>query len=227
MNFAYYIVIQLISLLIGLIYFRYIKLFALQVMVPLLFFVFGIEIIATNAGLFGFKTNLYIYNTYVLLSPIFYFVLFLRLIKFQPKFKKIYITTSLVFFLFFIVDYFSIKPSEFNYYSLTISMVAYIILSLILLFQIVTDDTRQVPLVSEPYFWIASGIILFGLVSIIMLGLHTYIVRHQIRIGGVAIYRIIMPMVNAVLYSCFAYAFYLCKSYFTRMYDSEILKSTQ
>jgi ABC-type dipeptide/oligopeptide/nickel transport system permease component len=96
---------------------------------------------------------------------------------------------------------------------MAISMIAYLILSCISLFQTVSDDTRKISLTKEPYFWIATGMIVFSIVTIVITGLHTYIVENKIQIAGKNIHHVIMPMVNVVLYSCFAYSFYLCRSY--------------
>jgi hypothetical protein len=213
MSLPYFVVFQIVSLITALIYIRSIRLFGLQVMVPLLFFVCGIEILASNPHWWDSDTNIQVHRIYILVSPVFYFFLFLNILKFKAGFKKIYLTVFIVCFIFFIVDYFSIKPGKFNYYSLAISMISYLILSCIVLSQIVSDDTRHLHLTKEPYFWITTGIIIFGLVTVVIIGLHAYIVKNKIQLGGNNLHRVIMPMANVVLYSCFAYAFYLCKNY--------------
>jgi len=210
MKLPYYIVFQIISLILSLVYFKQIRKFSLQVMVPLLFMVCIIELVATN--IFPIY-NLHVYNLYAVFSPLFYFYLFSRMIRFSKNAWLAYITFSIISFIFFLVDYLFIKPGEYDYYSSLVSLIEYLLLGCLVLSQLVMDDTKRLGLTHEPYFWIVTGIIIFSLVTVVVLGLHSYILRNDIRIFGERAYRVIMPMVNVIMYSCFAYAFYLCKTY--------------
>lgn len=208
MRLPYFIIFQVLSLVMALIYLKHLRKLGLLVMVPLLFLVCTVELVATNNN-----PNIEIYNFYIMVSPLFYSYLFIRILQMKSAWKKMYIIMSVFLGIFFIWDYFFINRGQFNYYSMAISMIAYIILSFIALVQMVSDDTRHVSLTREPYFWIATGIIVFSIVTIVITGLHTYIVENKIQIAGKNIQRVIMPMVNVILYSCFAYSFYLCKNY--------------
>ncbi len=206
MRLPYFIVFQIISLVMALVYYRHIRLFSLQVMLPLMAFVCTIEIVAANIGV-----NLSVYNIYVFISPVFYYILFFNIIRFKPVFKKVYIAIAILCITLFAYDYFFLRPGDFNAYSMMGAMITYIILSCIVLAQIITDDTRHISLLKEPYFWLTTGIIIFSLVSVVVLGLYTFIARNAIQIFGKNMHRIIMPLANVVLYSCWSYSFYLCK----------------
>lgn len=222
MRLPYFVIFQILSLVMSLVYFRHIRKFGMQLMVPLLVLICGIEITATNMN-----PNIHVYNLYPLISPVFYFLLYLNIIRMQPKLRAIYIFVSIVSLIFFIFDYFFIKPGQFNYYSMIVSMVEYFILSCIVLYQLVTDDTKQAGLTNEPYFWFAAGTIVFSVVSVVVIGLYPYILRNQLQIFGKNAYRIIMPMVNVFMYSCFAYAFYLCKKYDSKSYKARMVPSKE
>lgn len=211
MSMRYYIWVQILSLIVALLYFKEIRRFGLHVMMPLLFLVCCVEITAVNCKAFGLYTNIPIYNVYVLLSPFLYYYLFLNLIKFKPGYKTFYLSTAILLLVFFICDYFFIKPGEFNYYTMIASLISYVVLSFIVLGQIVTDESKDVKLLNEPHFWIAGSIIVYSMVSIVITGLHSYTVEHKIQIAGKNIHVVIMPIVNVVLYGGFAYAFYMCK----------------
>ena len=216
MRAPYYIFFQLLSLVVALIYFKQLRKFSLQVMVPLLIFVCTIELLATNV----FKAyNLHVYNIYAVFSPLFYFFLFSKLIRFSSAARYAYIAISIISFFFFLLDYFFIKPGEYDYYSAVVSLIEYLFLGCIVLSQLVMDDNKRIGLSHEPYFWIVTGIIIFSLVTIVILGLHSYILRNDIKIFGKRAYRVIMPMVNVIMYSCFAYAFYLCKTYEAKLFN--------
>jgi ABC-type Co2+ transport system permease subunit len=62
-----------------------------------------------------------------------------------------------------------------------------------------------------PYFWVSSGLLIFSLATLVVLGLQNYILSHRVQIQQINVYRIVMPIANIVLYSAYSYAFILCR----------------
>lgn len=221
MHISYYQYFQYLSLLIALIWYKDLKRFSLQWMVPLLISVACIESLATNYLNMGLTTNVPIYNVYLLVSPVFYFLMFRAVIGFKGRYRAIFDVVVVASMIFFIADFFSAGQSGFNSISYIISAVEYMLFSCILLSKLIMDDTRPVYLVREPYFWIAAVVIIFSLVAVVITGLHSFIVRNHVTLFGKNLHRVIMPMVNVVMYSGFSYAFYLCRKHRMTLVASE------
>jgi hypothetical protein len=75
----------------------------------------------------------------------------------------------------------------------------------------VIDEPENERIYMHPFFWISVSLLLFSLGSLVVLGLQEYIVSHQIQMEGKSIYRIIMPVLNVILYLGYTYAFLLCR----------------
>jgi hypothetical protein len=133
--------------------------------------------------------------------------------------RNIYLAITAISMLFAFYDYFFIE-GLFDSYSMVFSMVQHIILSFMILSQLSMEEVSENSILSEPYFWIASGILLFSVVTVVTLGLQPYILKKGIKLFSQNFYRAVMPMVNVVLYSCYSYAFYLCRKHRQRFLPS-------
>jgi hypothetical protein len=54
------------------------------------------------------------------------------------------------------------------------------------------------------------------LITLVVLGLQTYILINHVEIAHQSLYHAIMPVVNAVVYLGYSYAFILCRTQRTR-----------
>jgi hydrogenase-4 membrane subunit HyfE len=100
---------------------------------------------------------------------------------------------------------------EFNTFSALVVALASIILSCLLLARLAIRKDDQPGLLRDPYFWINAMILLFNLVTFIVLGLHKYIVRYHLEFGHKNLYFAISQAANAVLYTGYTCAFFLCR----------------
>ncbi len=57
---------------------------------------------------------------------------------------------------------------------------------------------------------------LFGLITLVVLGLQEYILLNHIEIAHKTLYYVILPTLNAIVYSGYSYAFILCRTQRTR-----------
>ena len=58
--------------------------------------------------------------------------------------------------------------------------------------------------------------LLFGLITLVVLGLQSYILNNHIEIAHKPLYLAILPAVNAIVYAGYSYAFILCRTQRTR-----------
>lgn len=62
----------------------------------------------------------------------------------------------------------------------------------------------------QPFFWVASGLLIFYLGSVIINALYQYLLNNDLRSEGIKIYNLINRSLNVILYSSFCIAFYVC-----------------
>lgn len=113
--------------------------------------------------------------------------------------------------LFILIDFYFLQGvSMFNTYSLILIMLLNIVFSVLILVNFFLFDERTIDFLKHPYLWINSGILIFSLGTLVVLGLQHYIEANKIVIGNKNAYRQIMPILNVILYSAYSYAFLLC-----------------
>ncbi len=77
-------------------------------------------------------------------------------------------------------------------------------------YESVLPENIDVQLGREPFFWIASGLLIFYLGSVIINALFEYLRSNDLQEQGIRIYGFINHSLNVILYSSFCVAFYLC-----------------
>lgn len=172
------------------------------------------DFIASNAGVFfSLRKNYVVYNCYIIASFPIYLYAFFRMLLYSNSIKKIFFwLTGLIITGFIIVNLFliqGIKP--FNTNSLVVTQLVNIILSLLVLMELFKDDDFNIMIYEHPYFWINGAILIFGIGTIIALGLQPIILAEHLQINGKYIYGILMQALSTFLYLTFGYAFFLCQ----------------
>jgi hypothetical protein len=105
---------------------------------------------------------------------------------------------------------------QFNTYSIGLYEIIMIIFSGMSLVRLTVLDQNELNFMREPFFWINSLNLIFGLITLVVLGLQRYILINHIEIAHRALYRAIMPAINAIVYGGYSYAFILCRTQKTR-----------
>lgn len=219
MHLNFYNVIQLLSFFVAIFCYKGLKSFSLFFFIPLLAFTCTIEILATNNTLFGWKSNYFIYNTYLLISLPLYLIIYGKMIDLNAKTKTVYVIICILCESLIVLNYCFLEGwLVFNSYSLVFIEVLQIIFCCFLLIQqALRDDKYNIYILKHPYFWINASTLLFSLGTFVLLGLQKYIALHHIEIDGKTIYRIFLPILNVILYSSYTYAFILCKTQRNKM----------
>ena len=169
-----------------------------------------IEFISANRLLFNLKTNYLIYNLYLLISTPVYFYLFYFLINIEDKFRRPYITVATLISFLFLLDFLFLEgPKNFMTISIIFQQFFFILLSCFLLFKMAVSRHYFI-LHKHPYFWIAAGLLIFSLGTLVVLGMNQFIRVNNITLANKHLYGTIMPVLNVLLYSSYSYAFYLC-----------------
>jgi hypothetical protein len=210
MNLGYFHYFEYLSLVASLVFYRGLKAYSLQLMAPLLLIVCGIETVAAYYSELGLPSVQGVNNLYILISPFFYFVIFYKMIRPAGNFAIAYYVVALLTIAFIIYDFMDSDFFKFiNTPTIVVSLTEHVILSLVVLFRLFSNESREVILLKEPYFWIAMALLIFSLVTIVTMGLHPIIYKNKVTIFGKSAYRVIMPMVCVIMYSCYSYAFFL------------------
>jgi hypothetical protein len=190
---------------------------SLLAFIPLLVIVNITELTAMNFRAFGWSSNYLIYNLYMLLSTPFFFYLAGKMLFLTKKEAVIYYIVCVLCLLLVFVNFGFIQGMKrFNTYTLGLIEIMIIVFSGLCLVRLTVFDEKELNFMKEPYFWINSLNLLFGLITLVVLGLQSYILINQIEIAHRALYYAIMPAVNAIVYAGYSYAFILCRKQSTR-----------
>lgn len=218
MYFEWFQYLQLSSLIIASICYQGLKHYGILIFIPLLFLDCLVDLLGDNYLTFGWKSNYFLYNYYLLITTPLYLIVFSKMLNLNGKLKIVSIAIGSLLMLLILINLFFIQgKSQFNSYSLLLIMVINVIFSSLILINLVTDD-RQVPsLFKEPFFWINSAILLFSLGTLVVLGLQQYIAANRIKLNEKMLYNTVMHILNIILYSALSYGFILCRFSKTRL----------
>lgn len=217
MQFHLFQCIQLICLCFAIWFYSNLKGWSIAAFLPLLVFIFLIEIVGNNFHAFNWANNYFIYNLYLLLSTPLWLYLFRQMLDLRGTALIIYRWIAILCMGFICLNYFFGEGvMEFNSWSLLLLMILTIVFSCLILFRISLTESLSGSLYRHPFFWINSGNLLFALVTLVLLGLQPYIREHGIEIQRKSLYYAIIPTANIILYTAYSYGFYLCRVPLTR-----------
>jgi len=215
MTLFYYQYVQLFSLLLAILCRKGLNFFSIGILIPILLLDNITEIIGSNfTRIFHSPDNYFVYNIYYLLSTPLYLYLFAAMLKGDAREKRRLLITGIAIELFIIVNYFCIQGRvEFNTFNALLVGTANIVLSCLVLTRLaIRKEEETKMLMVDPYFWINAMILLFSLVSIIVLGLQTYIALNHLQFEGKNLYFALLEAANAALYTGYSGAFLLCQT---------------
>lgn len=204
---------QITSLAVAIYCRRGLKACSLLAFIPLLVIANITELVGTNFHAFGWTSNYIVYNVYLLLSTPFLFYLAGKMLFLSKRESVIFFTVCFLCLLLIVINFIYIQgETQFNTYSLGLVEILMIIFSGLCLVRLTVFDQEEMNFMKEPYFWINSLNLMFGLITLVLLGLQSYILVNHIEIANKKLYAAILPTVNAVVYGGYSYAFILCKT---------------
>lgn len=212
MTITWYQYAQLLCLFVAVLNVSGLRRFSIVAFIPLLILDNVIEIIGRNLHFFGWVKNHFVYNVYLILSPPIYLYLYSRMLNLKKEVLNIFWIISSLCVLLILLNYFFIQGfQKFNMYSLILIMMLNIILSCFVLFKLSLQNSGEIMLLHEPYFWINAANLLFSLITLVTLGLQDYILSNNIQLNKKSLYYEIMPVANVALYAGYSYSFLLCQ----------------
>jgi hypothetical protein len=212
MHIAWFSYFQLFSLLVAVYCWKGLKACSLAAFIPLLVIVNVTELVGSNFQAFGWTSNYFVYNLYMLVSTPFFFYLAGKMLFLTRKETVIYIIVCGLCLLLMFVNYGFIQGrTRFNTFSMGLFEIMIIIFSGLCLIRLSVLDREEIKFMKEPFFWINSVNLLSGLIILVVLGLQSYILINHIEIAHHSLYSVILPIVNAIVYSGYSYAFILCR----------------
>ncbi len=203
---------ELISLVIAIIYYPYLKRSFMKWFLPFLAFIFIAELIVGYLRYFvHVRSTLGIYYLISIVESAFYGYIFYRFCNLRMLqriillFVFISVTGYIVNFIFFGID---------GKHFLSNLVMSGFLLAAIALGYIHTlfIDDRSFILISEPGFWVAVGVSLFFSGTSIVFSMHDFILKNDLNLFGVKLYHIVPRVLSIILYSCISIAIILCKT---------------
>ena len=217
MHIAWFEYFQIASLLTALYCYRGLRACSLLAFIPLLFIVNITEFTGINYKMIGLQSNYSIYNLYLLASTPFYFYIAGKMLFLTGKETVVFYTVCVLCLILVCANFFFIQgQSHFNTYSFVLIEIMMIVFSSLSLVRLTLLDQRELNFIREPFFWINTVNLLFGLITLVVLGLQEYILTNHIEINNKTLYNAILPSLNAIVYAGYSYAFILCRKQKTR-----------
>ena len=210
MQIPLYIYFIFFSLLVGLWHFRWLKNTFMIWFLPFLMITLITEIIG---DLILLKSNGWLYNLYQLFEVLFFTFIYCQ-IPLQKIYKILFICLTTIFFSIVLAVHLIIRPSpllELNVYLFVTAGFLIVLYNIFFLFYYFTLDNTGAEQKLIPLLYIGVGVTLYFSVLCIVITLYDYIRIHNLQIGGVKLYNALPRAVDYLLYSDFAYAFYLCR----------------
>ena len=210
---AWFQYFELLSLITAIYCWRGLKTCSLIAFIPLLVIVNTAEIVAHNYLAFGWTSNYRIYNLYLILSTPFFFYLAGKMLFLTRREGVIFFIVCILCMILVLINFGFIQGTmAFNTYSLGLVQNMIIVFSGLCLVRLTLFDQKELNFMREPYFWINSLNLLSGLITLVILGLQSYILINKIEIANKTLYHAILPAVNAIVYAGYSYAFILCRT---------------
>jgi hypothetical protein len=184
----------------------------LIVMLPYLFYVSIQEIVIALGYQFEFLTsNAVIYNIYKPVSVIVFFWVYFN-IPFMASLRKLFLGIAVLYILLTIINYCFLEPisATSSYVSLARGSVI-TFYGIMFLFRFFYLDKRSEERYWRPVLWVTIAIVTFYPVVSISLNFHKYLLAGNSTFFGLSLYNVIPQLMSIFMYSCFSYAFYLCK----------------
>lgn len=203
----------LVSALMALVHHKALRSRLLSILIPFLLYLFiqemGIYVYLRKcpSGSTGIIYNV-VYNP---LSAIVFVFLYSR-IPFNKKAGRLLLFLLLIYLLTTVITLAFLQPLTTLNFNLSL-MSGFVITcsGITFLFTYFNIDNTSEEKHWRPLLWITIGIVIFYPVVNISWAFHKYLLKYDATIGGIKIYQLIPQVMSIFMYSCFAYAFYLCK----------------
>ena len=201
---------ELVSLIITIIYYPYLKGTVFKWFLPFLLVIFLGEIFAKYQIYVLKTTTLKTYYLIVIVETIFYPYIFFGLCNYN-LIKKVIAATIFVGLLIYFISFFASSSFiESFYFNITIAGILLTIVPLLYVYSaIIADEIHKLTL--EPGFWLAFGVAMFFSGSTIVVSLHNFMAPRHLVFFGQNLHNIIPRVLSVFLYLSISISIILCK----------------
>lgn len=209
--FFIYMGTLLASALAAIIYQRNLARWCLSIMVFYLPLVFIMEVYQALRLYVWKNPTAFVYNIYKPATVIVFAVIYYSLPP-MFRFRKLIIGITAVYLIALVITYSFIDSIFANNTFLTFGRgicITFFGIFFLMSFFLLDNETEEK--FWQPLMWITIGVLTFYPVISISLGLEGYLRRHNVTIGEFKLYQAIPRLMSIFMYSCFGYAFYLCR----------------
>jgi hypothetical protein len=210
--FLPYLASILFSVLMAFIFRKHLRNRHLMILLPYLTYVFFQEtILGLLYYLDYYKSNAIVYNIFRPFNVLAFFWIYYNL-PFMASFRKLIAWLTVMFLAVTVFDYcflesiFKLSP----YLPLARGFVI-TFYALLFLFRYFQLDNPEEEKFWRPLLWITTGIVIFYPVVSLSLSFQKFLSDDNATLFGNKLYNAIPQLMSIFLYSCFSYAFYLCK----------------
>ena len=201
----------LLSAITAIAYNRFLGRWKLTIMTIYLPLLFVMEVYLAWRVTIPGKSNDLAYNIYRPISVIVFALLYYST-PITARFRKMIVGITLVYLVLILVGYSFISSVYMNNTSLILArgicitfFAVFHLISLLLLDNVAEQKFWQ------PLTWITIGVLVFYPVVSISIGFRYYLYNYGATLFGLKLYQVIPQLMSIFMYSCFTYAFYLCK----------------
>jgi hypothetical protein len=208
----FYLSSILVSTVMAFVYRKQLRSKNLYVLLPFLVLVFFQELIVNTGGLMGYITsNSVIYNIYRPITAIVFAFVYYR-IPFMSPWKKLIAGLTILYLTITFINYCFIESIFTTSSYLTLARGFVITFCAVLfLFSYFNLDNLAQEKYWRPLVWVTIGVVIFYPVISISTNFQKYLAATSATLYGMRLYQLIPQVMSIFMYSCFSYAFYLCK----------------
>lgn len=210
--FVAYISCLLLSGITAVIYVRHLTRWKLSIMAVYLPLLFIMEVyLSWCLDHWPGKSNDFVYNLYKPVSLVVFAAMYYS-VPIVARFRKMIVWIMSVYLVLNAVAYSFMIPIQESNTSLTLARgMSITFFAVFFLIGFLSLDDVEEQKFWQPLNWVTTGILLFYPVSSISTGFYPQLRDSAATLFGMKLYQIIPQLMSIFMYSCFTYAFYLCK----------------
>lgn len=154
-----------------------------------------------------------LFNIFTAAEFVFYSIIF-RYHLSNKLLRSIIIILIPIYLLLFVlnVTFLQELTKSFHSYTFLLGSFFMVVYSCFFLYESILPESINIKLSRQPFFWIAIGLLIFYLGSVIINALVEYLTKSDFQKQGVQIYTTITNSLNVILYGSFSTAFILCRN---------------
>lgn len=210
-DLLWYQYFQWIALITAVLFYRHLTHHRMGFFLSLCLVVVLVEWLSHRVIEMGYPNNYFIINLYYVVSTPLYLLIFYRHLNLGPRYRIVFGIGAAIISLGIMGNYLLGEGIHaLNTISIIIQQFINIIFSCALLFQSAIRD-EYFKMTGDPLFWVAAGLLIFSLGSLVVMGMNQFIRINHLTISNKNLYRVIMPVLNVILYSAYTFAFILCR----------------